>query len=51
MLHLLQVQRLVADQLQDATGRSDDNVRAVILQRVQVLLDANTAVKHYTQRK
>jgi len=43
MLDMLQVERLGADKAQDAAGGADDNVRAVLLERLLVLVNWHTA--------
>lgn len=46
MFDVLQTEGLVPDERQDATRRPDDNVRAVLLQDVLVLLDGHAAEEH-----
>ena len=46
MLDVLGVEGLVLHQSQDATGGPDHDVRAVVLQGLLVLLDADTTKEH-----
>ena len=43
MLDVLGVERLVLHKGKDAAGRTDHDVRAVVLQGLLILLDANTS--------
>ena len=43
MLDVLSVERLILHEGEDAAGRTDHDVRAVVLQGLLVLLDADTS--------